>query len=699
MEQMFESSTDSLKAEIARNISRYYNDGRFEPKNFQKARDYALASLDISVDMNDRERQINANNQLAFVYLMEDKIDESERHFLQVINLGKQLRSENVGFAYYNMMRLTTQKGYYNRAIQYGLDALRYLERPGYDPYSMDIYIALGNLYSVLGEYDKSLELIDLALKEAEQKSDFDYYWYFLNYRTNTMLNMDRAKDALPIIQEALFRHPPESAYSRAWAALIQGKIYVSLKEYGPAKISLLQALELSRDSTISNARQKVFRNGSYKSMADTYFAVGDWKTAGEYIDKLLQPSAFSTAGGIADVHLLAFKIDSARGDFQSAMLHLQKNKSITDSLNALSRFRQIEELQLQYKTEKIMQDVKLKQQTILLLENRQALQFKEYEESRLKFLIESKDKENSLLTLSAEAAEKDKNILLSKQSIMQLQADNASRKARLESANFTRNITFGFVFLLALIVVLLYRQFRSKQAATKIIGKKNEVLQHLVQEKEGLLEEKDWLLKEVHHRVKNNLQTVVSLLESQSVYLDNKALQANQDSRNRVYAMSLVHQKLYQSENIASIQIDTYLKELVEHLREGIGNENIYFKLQLSPVKLDVSQAIPLGLILNEAITNAIKHAFPDSATDRIISVNLQMDEAGRLCLTIQDNGIGFPENIANGNPFSLGLKLMKGLTGDIMGDFAIRSENGTMITINFLPVETLHMANKMIR
>src|SRR5690606_36296463 len=118
---------------------------------------------------------------------------------------------------------------------------------------------------------------------------------------------------------------------------------------------------------------------------------------------------------------------------------------------------------------------------------------------------------------------------------------------------------------------------------------------------------------KEVHHRVKNNLQIVMSRLNTQSAHTENDAaLLVMRENQHRVYAMSLIHQKLYQSENVALIDMPVYVSELVDYLRHSFDTSHIRFELQVAPVKLDVSQTVPLGLILNEAVTNAIKYAFP---------------------------------------------------------------------------------------
>ncbi len=227
------------------------------------------------------------------------------------------------------------------------------------------------------------------------------------------------------------------------------------------------------------------------------------------------------------------------------------------------------------------------------------------------------------------------------------------------------------------------------KQRANVEAGERNRVLQRLVTEKE-------WLLREVHHRVKNNLQTVVSLLETQSAYLRDDALVAIQNSQNRVYAMSLIHQKLYQTENVASINMAAYLPELVHHLRDSYnGRQRVQFRLQIDSLELNVGQSVPVALILNEAITNSIKYAFPvsDSATNTIM-IDMKAGAGNQVHLVIADNGTGLPADFHNTHTTTLGLRLMKGLTEDLNGNFDIRSDNGTVIAISFVAVTQLYDA-----
>ena len=125
------------------------------------------------------------------------------------------------------------------------------------------------------------------------------------------------------------------------------------------------------------------------------------------------------------------------------------------------------------------------------------------------------------------------------------------------------------------------------------------------------MLAEKEWWLKEVHHRVKNNLHTIICLLESQAMYLEKDALQAIEKSQHRIYAMSLIHQKLYQNEDLQVIDMSVYLEEFIGYLKDSFDTQGIDFIIHVDPVQLNLQQAIPVALIINEGVTNAIKYAF----------------------------------------------------------------------------------------
>jgi two-component sensor histidine kinase len=203
--------------------------------------------------------------------------------------------------------------------------------------------------------------------------------------------------------------------------------------------------------------------------------------------------------------------------------------------------------------------------------------------------------------------------------------------------------------------------------------------------EKEGLLLEKEWMLKEIHHRVKNNLQIVSELLDSQIDQLQEpRTLAIIRESQNRVQAMALVHQKLYQSQNLARVDMPEYIREIVEHLFTSFHCESVQEHFDVAPVELDVALATPLGLIINEAVTNSLKYAFPD-ARPGTISIRLMQLPGERYQLTLADNGIGLPAGFNLSASRSMGLTLITGLSEQIEADLTFLPTQGVCICLEF--------------
>ncbi|RYY57868.1 MAG: sensor histidine kinase [Chitinophagaceae bacterium] len=360
------------------------------------------------------------------------------------------------------------------------------------------------------------------------------------------------------------------------------------------------------------------------KDLAELYVESGQSAKARPLIDQCVSSGEYD-GRVLSHLHFLGFKADSAAGDHLSALRHLLANKELDNTENEKQQMEQSQELQVKYETEK-----------------------------------------------------KDRELLLNQQNIRSLQEKDRLRQTSFRQATLIKNMTIIGIVLLLVILVLLLNQFRLKINNSRELARKNITLEQLVDEKE-------WLLKEVHHRVKNNLHTIISLLETQSVYLRDDALAAIQNSQHRVYAMSLIHQRLYQKENSTIVEMAVYLPELASYLEDSYDTRGrISFLLDIEKISLDISQAIPLGLILNEAVTNSIKYAFPENAAGEIrISLTCRPDDDVEL--SISDNGTGLPEDIEERQQHSIGLRLMKGLSDDLKATYLIRSSGGTIVTIRF--------------
>jgi two-component sensor histidine kinase len=326
------------------------------------------------------------------------------------------------------------------------------------------------------------------------------------------------------------------------------------------------------------------------------------------------------------ELELSLFKIDSLEGKYFSSISHYQSYNRINDSLFNFSKNRQIEELKIQYET----------------LKN-----------------------ENAIKTLETKSK---------------------FQQSKLDRSRLLINLSIGCIVLLTVILGLLYYSYKLKQKHNKKLEiKENEINQKNIK-LEHLLEDKEWLIKEIHHRVKNNLQTVISLLNSQSAYIDDDlALSTIKNSQHRIHAMSLIHQKLYMSENVSTINMPVYIKELAEYLKDSFNlRQRIRFVITIEELELDVTQAIPLGLIINEAITNSIKYAFPDNQQG-IISITLASKGINHYLLTIHDDGIGIIIDYTNKAKNSFGMSLIRGLSDDLEGVFSIENKEGTLLQLSF--------------
>ncbi len=200
-------------------------------------------------------------------------------------------------------------------------------------------------------------------------------------------------------------------------------------------------------------------------------------------------------------------------------------------------------------------------------------------------------------------------------------------------------------------------------------------------------LKEKEVLIKEVHHRVKNNMQVIVSMINLQSGYItDSKALEIFHDTQHRVRAMALVHEKLYQSNNLAQIDFRDYIEHLASSLFHSYSPQTsrVTLRVDIGDVALSVDSAIPCGLIVNELISNALKYAFPDNRQGELI-VRLREADAGRIEMSIEDDGIGFPQKLDFRNTESLGMQLVHSLARQLSGTLDLDRDHGTKFTLRF--------------
>jgi two-component sensor histidine kinase len=240
---------------------------------------------------------------------------------------------------------------------------------------------------------------------------------------------------------------------------------------------------------------------------------------------------------------------------------------------------------------------------------------------------------------------------------------------AKLKQNRMSRNFAAAGFLLSLLIAIFAYRNYKIKQKANN---------------------EKETLLREIHHRVKNNLQIISSMLSLQSNYIiDKNVLNAINESQGRVKSMALIHQMLYQNDKFSSIDIKEYIVQLCNAISSTftLNGKKVNINYDIDNIMMDIDTAVPLGLIINELVTNSFKYAFKNK-NDGMIVVSFKKEQTGNYCLKIADNGIGFNKDKLLGNKKSFGLSMVNILTRQLKGEIKQENKKGTTHIIQFSEV-----------
>ena len=584
------------------------------------------------------EKRIENYTKITTIYFWGGKINEAKKRLYQNLADLRKINFTHQQFAETTIVYIDLYQHNMKSAMYYALKSVKRMEAEKDYTFGDIFYMRLGDVYNFTGHSEEALELYKKSIEIGQQTLDSGT-WYKSFYGAVAALSIKgKNKEAIAYINELTAKYPPKITFDKMSVAYIKANCYEALKDNVQAEKYFNETDYYARQLNNPETFREIAHQ--YTMMSLFYININKVQKAKFYTDKLL--AIFKVNKGTYNSEAfqrLLYKTDSINGNYKGSLEHFKNYKRISDSIIGIDKNKQIEELKIQYES-------KNKEQKIALLNDQSKLQESELQKSKL------------LNTLS-----------------------------------------IWSLLLLLITIGLLYNRYRLKQRnhaklelKEREINQKNINLRHL-------LDEKEWLLKEIHHRVKNNLQTVISLLNSQSAYLDNDmALSAIKNSQHRIHSMSLIHQKLYNSENIATINMPNYIKELVEYLKDSFSlAQRIRFEIKVAPLELDVAQAIPLGLILNEAITNSIKYAFPNDRTG-MIYITIEATTENRYLLTISDNGIGAETDFTDTKANSFGMSLIKGLSDDLEAKFTMENNNGTVLKIEFSQEFPINQKRQMI-
>ncbi|MBS7253633.1 sensor histidine kinase [Flavobacterium branchiicola] len=604
------------------------NQGTFMPNDKKEKAVILSQAMHLYKKLGYKEKEIETLMKIIPVHFWTGNMKLAKEELLTSLRLQKK-----IGFLYtqYTETAISYIELLHNNlknSLYYGLESVNSMEKTKDYAFADSFYIRLGNVYNQTGYFEDALKFYQkgIAYNQRELNTGTWYKSFFGAVRS--IMNRNKYSEALHYLETNSKKYPPKNN--------LDYMILYQLKACCYDQLGRLKETETSYEKMDYFAR-KLNTPESVKDIASCYSLAALFYTkinkpekARAITDRILAITNKHTEGFTRHLlELSLFKIDSLNGNYLSAIKHFETYTKIQDSMDNVIKNGEFENLKFKFETANKEQNIKsLKQKT--------------------------KQQENKL---------------------------NTSRLLNI--------ISVSSLFLLLIIIVLLFNRAKIKQRNTRRLELKEKEINLKNIKLERLVEEKEWLLKEIHHRVKNNLQTVISLLNSQSAYLkDDLAISTIKNSQNRIYSMSLIHQKLYRENALSTVNMPNYCLELIDYLKESFSiEEQIHFELKIDPVELDISQAIALGLIMNEVVTNSIKYAFTDK-TNCIIDISLIETSENNYELIIADNGSGIANISKLKNSNSFGMTLIQGLSNTLEGHLSIENKNGITLKLNFTKV-----------
>jgi two-component sensor histidine kinase len=617
------------------NQARFYNIDRDElPKKidrYEKALVYFKRA-------GDQVKQADVYKEMADLHQIQENYAQALTELQSALTLFRAVGHTDLETVYDLLGFVSTKLGDYKEGLAFGLLAVRAAEaRKDSSLQLCTIYNRVGLTHYALGQFKQANTYFRKSLAVAQRYNSSPYVLYLAGNIASLFLQEDKPKQALSFLKQMVGKYPPTTSESHLIVAIRFLDIYSELKEFTQAQVYCNRALDLlAKKGNGSLGQAQV-----YQSAIRFFINSKQYDQARHYL-RINEAHCRKNGSTVAlsKNQLLWFKLDSTQANYHLAIRHYQRYKVLQDSLLNATKSRQIAQLEIQYEIEKKDQDLKLNRRNIQLLTEQSQLQ-----------------------------------------------------KSQLQQARTIRNGIIAGTIMLILLLGLGYNRYQIKQQSNKLleakqleINQKNQSLQKVVNDKDQLLEEREWMLREIHHRVKNNLQIINSLLHSQAAFLkDEAALSAIRESQNRVHAMTLIHQKLYQSDRLAIIPMVEYIAEIIDYLITTFDRQDTVRKqILVTPVELDITLAVPLGLIINEAVTNSLKHAFPAGRLG-IISLELTKLAGHTYQLRISDDGVGLPADFSPTVSRTLGMSLIRGLSKQLGGTLEIIQNNGVQISLAF--------------
>lgn len=590
---------------------------------------------------------------LTFVH-----VDSAQLFAQMAIENGRTLENkEPLAKGYYNLGLTHHVQGQFDSAVANYEKALEYKSFIEDQSLLAGLSNNLGVVYGQKGIFARALEYYLQSLDLKLASGNFQGAATTLNNIGIIKFDQELYPEALDYYRRAI--QLDEQAKNPMGLSRSIGNVgltHLEMENYDSALFYYQKAFAI-----ISTENVSCLKMYTTNGLGQTYLALGNLKEASKYARLALEEARECTDPVVQSSALLTLgRIDQKQGHLNSAEDLLLNSHEIASANDLKQELEEIKEaLFFYYKS---------------MGRIREALTY-------LESLMQLKDSIfNDGLTKKLVTLELNHAFEQEKDSInFQIEREKVTFEAKIKRRNMLIGAT-GVALVLALVIVWVsMRANRLKQETNQLLIEKNKVVTEALSQKEELF-------KEMHHRVKNNLQIVSSLLNVQSRILkDERAVEALKETKSRVISMALVHQHLYQQKEDVHVYVDTYLESLIDSINNSFESESraIDIVTKIDHFMIDSDRAINLGFIFNELITNSYKHAFPESFRGKP-RINIRLKRrAGEVNLLVSDNGVGISSDQDAGK--SYGMSLMESLSSRMDGTMKISNSIGTTVSLNF--------------
>lgn len=610
----------------------------------------------IVFNSDDPELIINDYLNQAKEFKRIDQIDTAITLLLEAEKIAKPLESkELLAEVYYRIGRYKSSASLYNESIQYYNNALVIFGENDDTTGLAKGFNRLGVSYKHLGQYSNSVSSLTKS---------FHYYHYLKDTLGqgstkinlgNVFKNIGESEKAISYYHRALEIFIPandENSIANCYNNL--GNVYKNQGNFDSSLYYMEKTLEIRKNTNNQEGLSYIFHN-----LANLYIEMEDYPTALSYADSSLEiKRRRNDEFGIASEYEIFARIYGKTGSWKKSIEFGEKG------LELIKPFGDLESEKEFYKT--------LAESCGMGKEYKKSAKYYELyfnAVQQLEQLNNSGSLENELIEFEILSDSINREQLLLKKELQETINRNEELEAKVYKRNFYLIVAIFFLFfVLSALLLIGYRNRLIKSKKEKAKLEKTSVPK----------EEKEVLLKEVHHRVKNNFQIINSLIRIQSEFMNQSNFKEKLiEIENRIRSMSLIHEKLYKSDSISKLDFKEYVMELSGHIKNSYENDNpVEILINVRPVKYGIDTLIPLGLILNECLSNALKHSF-EGLNQGTINIELE-DNSSTTTLRIMDNGIGADLNIDELKEESLGMELIWDLTNQLDGEVRLNTEHG---------------------